>query len=300
MTNPVLERLTRYDLRPRKELGQHFLIDLRILERIAQAVDAQPGDVVLEYGAGVGVLTGQLLDAGARVVAVELDDALADLLRHELGGRPEFRLVHGDLAKVSAPALRVEMGVPQLKLAGNLPYQLTSHVLFGVLDLEAHLHSGVFMVQREVAERIVAAPGSREYGILSVLLRAYHDVQIIIRVKPGAFAPPPRVDSAVLKITPRAAGPALGWNERGVLAGLVKRTFNERRKVLRNTLKKFYGLDAAALAAAESGSKIDLGRRPETLSVDEFVRLLHVLPAAVRDPHGATPGAAAANWGEED
>jgi len=256
--------------------------------------------VVLEYGAGVGILTGHLLDAGARVVAVELDDALADLLRHELGERPGFRLIHADLARVSAPALRAEMGVAQFKLAGNLPYQLTSHVLFGVLDLEAALHSAVFMVQREVAERIVAAPGSRDYGILSVLLRAYHDVEIIMRVKPGAFAPPPRVDSAVLRITPRPHGPALDWNERGTLAGLLKRTFNERRKVLRNTLKKFYGLEGAAVETAASQSSIDFNRRPETLGVDEFVRLLHVLPAAVRDPHGAVPGGAAASLGEED
>ena len=300
MTNPVLERLNHYGLRPRKELGQHFLIDLRVLERIQQAIDPGPADVVLEYGAGVGVLTGHLLDAGARVVAVELDDALADVLRHELGERPGFRLVHADLARVSAPALRAELGVAQLKLAGNLPYQLTSHVLFGVLDLEAHLHSAVFMVQREVAERIVAAPGTREYGILSVLLRAYHEVKIIVRAKPGAFAPPPRVDSAVLRITPRAGGPALGWNERGVFAGLLKRTFNERRKVLRNTLKKFYGLDATALEAAETRSGLDFGRRPETLSVDEFVRLLHVLPAAVRDPHGTAPGSTGVNASDED
>lgn len=301
MTNPVLERLSRYGLRPRKELGQHFLIDLRILARIQQAIGPAPGDVILEYGAGVGILTGELLRAGARVIAVELDDALAELLRRELGDRPEFRLLHTDLARVSAPDLRRELGVPRLKVAGNLPYQLTSHVLFGVLDLEAALHSAVFMVQREVAERVVAAPGSRDYGILSVLLRAYHDVDIILHAKPGAFAPPPRVESAVLRIVPRAAGPALDWSERGTLAGLLKRTFNERRKVLRNTLRKFYGLDAAALDRVESASRIDLGRRPETLEVGEFVRLLRVLPAAVRDPHGASPGAGSgtASSGEE-
>jgi len=278
MRNPVHERLQRYDLRPRKDLGQHFLADPGTLERVAAAIAPRPGDTILEYGAGIGVLTEKLLDAGARVVAVELDDALAEVLRRELGGRPEFRLVHADLARVSAPALRRELAVPSLKLAGNLPYQLTSHVLFAALDLESDLEDAVFMVQREVAERLVAPPGGRDYGILSVLLRAYHEVSLVHRIKPGAFLPPPRVESALIRIVPRAGGPALSWAARAALTRLVKSTFAERRKVLRNTLKKFYGLDAAAIARCERASGIDLGRRPETLAVQEFVRLLDALP----------------------
>src|SRR5262245_27610339 len=165
MSNPVLERLQRYGLRPRKELGQHFLIDPRVLGRLRETIAARPGDVVLEYGAGVGVLTELLLEDGARLVAVELDHGLADLLRAELGPHAAFRLLHMDLARVSADKVRGEEGVERIKLAGNLPYQLTSHVLFGVLDLESALEDAVLMVQREVAERIVAPPGSREYGI---------------------------------------------------------------------------------------------------------------------------------------
>jgi 16S rRNA (adenine1518-N6/adenine1519-N6)-dimethyltransferase len=281
MGNPVLERLQRHDLRPRKALGQHFLIDPRVLVRVRDAIAPQPGDTIVEFGAGVGVLTEMLLDAGARVVAIELDDGLVDLLRRELGERPALRLVHADLARVSVPALRAELGVPRLKLAGNLPYQLSSHVLFALLDLEAALQGAVFMLQREVAERLVSPPGQREYGILSVLLRAYHDVEIVTRVKPGAFMPPPRVDSALVHIAPRAAGPVLAWSERDGLTRLVKHTFAERRKVLRNTLKKFYALDAAGLAACEQQSGVDLGRRPETLAAPEFVRLLRALdPAA--------------------
>ncbi len=285
MMNPVLERLQRYALRPRKELGQHFLVEPHTLERLADAIGAGAGDTVLEFGAGVGVLTELLLMRGARVVAVELDDALADLLQQELGGYAGFRLIRGDLTQVSAPALCAELGISRLKLAGNLPYQLTSHVLFSVLDLEEGLADATFMVQREVAERIVSPPGSRDYGILSVLLHAYHDVELVLRVKAGAFVPPPRVESAVLHIVPRRQGPALGWSERPALVRLVKSTFNERRKVLRNTLKKFYGLDAAAVTALESASRLDLGRRPETLSVDEFVRLLHAMPPVALQPN---------------
>jgi 16S rRNA (adenine1518-N6/adenine1519-N6)-dimethyltransferase len=284
MRNPVHERLQRYGLRPRKGLGQHFLAEPSVLSRIVAAIAPAPGDTILEYGAGIGVLTEMLLDRGARVVAVELDDALVDVLRRELGERPELRVVHADLARISATELRVEMAAPRLKLAGNLPYQLTSHVLFALLDLEATLQEAVFMLQREVAERLVAPPGGRDYGILSVLLRTFHDVEIVMRVKPGAFVPPPRVESAIVRIAPRAAGPALAWPERAALARLVKSTFAERRKVLRNTLKKFYGLDAPALGACERTSGIDLGRRPETLAVAEFVRLLHALPAAAPAP----------------
>ena len=278
MRNPVHERLQRYGLRPRKELGQHFLADPSTLGRIVSTIGAAPGDTIVEYGAGIGVLTERLLDTGARIIAIELDDALAALLRTELGARPLFQLVHADLARVSLPQLRAEAGVPRLRVAGNLPYQLTSHVLFALLELETGLQDAVFMIQREVAERLVAAPGGRDYGILSVLLRAYHDVELVFRVKPGAFLPPPRVESAVVRIAPRRDGPVVDWTQRGDLTRLVKHTFAERRKILRNTLKKFYGLDAAAAGVWESESGIDLGRRPETLSVHEFAALLRALP----------------------
>ncbi len=279
MSNPVLDRLQRHGLRPRKELGQHFLADTHIIDRLVACIEPRPGEAILEFGAGPGVLTDRLLDAGARVVAVELDNALAALLKQELGERPDFRLVHADLTRVDTREVRRELGVERLILVGNLPYQLTSHVLFGVLDLESSLDRAVFMVQREVAERIVASPGTRTYGILSVLLRAYHDVAIVLRVKPGSFMPPPRVDSAVIRLVPRAGGPALAWGERAALVRLVKSTFNERRKILRNTLRKFYDLETEALDVLASASGVDLGLRPEDLPVEDFVRLLHALPA---------------------
>ena len=280
MTNPVVERLHRHGLRPRKELGQHFLVDARVLERLLQCIAPAPDSVILEFGAGVGVLTERCLDAGARVVAVELDDGMATLLRAELGTRAHFELLHMDLAALDVPALRRRLGVATLKVAGNLPYQLTSTVLFGLLDLEDHLQDAVFMVQREVGERLVGAPGSRQYGILSVVLQAFYELAIVARVRPGAFLPPPRVDSCILQVRPRPGGPALQWSERAHFVRLVRSVFNERRKVLRNTLKKFYGLDSAALATCATTAGIEFGRRPESLHVGEFVRLLHALPAS--------------------
>ncbi|HZL85483.1 MAG TPA: 16S rRNA (adenine(1518)-N(6)/adenine(1519)-N(6))-dimethyltransferase RsmA [Candidatus Krumholzibacteria bacterium] len=280
MTNPVVERLRRHGLRPRKDLGQHFLVEPGVLTRLVQLIAPAPGTVVLELGAGVGVLTERLLDAGARVVAVEIDAALADVLRAELGDRDAFTLMHMDLAALDVAAMRRQLGISHLKLAGNLPYQLTSTVLFGLFTLEDHLQDAVFMVQREVAERIAGTHGSRNYGILSVLLQTYYDIEIAARVKAGAFLPPPRVESAILRLVPRSGGPALPWADHARYVRMVRHVFNERRKTLRNTLKKFYGLDSSALVDCERAAAIDLGRRPESLSVVEFVRLLHALPAS--------------------
>jgi 16S rRNA (adenine1518-N6/adenine1519-N6)-dimethyltransferase len=285
MKNPVLERLSRYGIRPRKDLGQHFLIDANILSAIVDRVDPQPTDVIVEFGPGLGVMTERLLDAGANVVGVELDDQMATVLRQELGSRERFDLRHTDLARVDTRQIAGDRGVSRIKLVGNLPYQLTSVVLFGLLDLGAVLDVAVFLVQREVAERIVSPPGSKQFGILSVLLQAFFDVKLEMRVKPGCFAPPPRVESAVLRLRPLEQ-PALHWEERAAFITLVKNVFNERRKVLRNTLKKFYALDVAALEALAKHSGVDLGARPEALPVTDFVRLLHSLPATTSSGSG--------------
>jgi len=159
-----------------------------------------------------------------------------------------------------------------------------------LLELEERLESAVLMVQREVAERIVAAHGSRDFGILSVLMQAYHDVRIERRIKPGAFRPQPRVDSAVIHVVPRLEHAAADWTDRVGLTRLVKNVFNERRKVLRNTLKKFYGLTPDALEQCAHASGVDLGKRPEALSIAEFVRLLHVLPGVSESGTDAQSG----------
>ncbi len=280
MTNPVVQRLRRHGLTPRKDLGQHFLIDPGVLDRMVRLLGPGPETTLVELGAGLGVLTEKLLHTGARVVAVELDDALAAVLRHELGGAARFELLHQDLASLDMAALPRRLGVERLELVGNLPYQLTSTVLFALLELEDRLSGALFMLQREVAERVAGAPGSRNYGIASVALQAYYDIHLEGRLKPGAFLPPPRVESALVRLLPRRDGPALPWSERGVFIHLVRSVFNERRKVLRNTLKKFYSLSPAALEGVATRSGLDLGRRPEALAVEEFVRLLHALPEA--------------------
>jgi 16S rRNA (adenine1518-N6/adenine1519-N6)-dimethyltransferase len=240
--------------------------------------------LVVEIGAGLGHLTERLVAHGARVVALERDRDMARVLRAEFGG-DLVRLVEADAARADFAALAAEApGGAQpgrVAVAGNIPYHLTSPILFALLDQAAAVSRAVLLVQREVAERLAASPGTKDWGLLSVLLRQRGDVEIDRVVPRGAFHPPPRVDSAVVRIDLHGREPRVADAARFRL--LVKGGFGQRRKTLRNALEAARIAPREALQAALQAAGVDPGRRGETLSVDEWEaidRALGPAPAA--------------------
>jgi 16S rRNA (adenine1518-N6/adenine1519-N6)-dimethyltransferase len=268
--------LEKYGLRAKKSWGQNFLGDEAILDDIARLAAPRPGDLVVELGAGLGHLTARLLARGARVVAVERDRDMAAVLRGELGDR--IALLEADAARVKYGRIAREhatsvpaAATPTLTVVGNLPYHLTSPILFSLLEQVEHVSRAVFLVQREVAERLAAEPGTHAWGILSVLLQREAEVSIERIVPPGAFLPPPKVDSAVLCAVFRPPAAAIADPVR--FRRLVKAGFGQRRKTLGNALKAARVVEAGALARALEAAAIDPGRRAETLAVAEWAAL---------------------------
>ncbi len=271
------ELLDRHGLRAKKSWGQNFLGDEAVLEEIARLAVPRAGEPVLELGAGLGHLTARLVARGARVVAVERDRDMAAVLRAELGDA--ITLLEADAARLDLAALAAAHGVaegggpPRLALAGNLPYHLTSPILFSILDQAAHVSRAVFLLQREVAERLAAPPGSRDWGLLSVLLQREAEVSLERLVPRGAFWPPPRVDSAVLQVLLRP--PAEPVLDPARFRKLVKAGFAQRRKTLRNALGRV--APPEVLAAAFEAAGVDPVRRGETLTLGEWAALERAL-----------------------
>ncbi|HMJ79440.1 MAG TPA: 16S rRNA (adenine(1518)-N(6)/adenine(1519)-N(6))-dimethyltransferase RsmA [Candidatus Dormibacteraeota bacterium] len=264
----VRRYLRAQGLHARRGLSQNFLVDAEVLEALLAAAAVAPGRRVLEIGPGLGVLTGALLEAGARLTAVELDTRLAALLRRRFGDR--LRLIEGDVLDQSLAQL-VEA---PWDLVANLPYHITSPVLHRVLAAEPRPERLVLMLQREVAERIAAAPGAMSY--LSVFVQ-YHAVVRVARIVPAAaFEPAPQVDSAILvgEARPRRLPPNLEED----LWRLVQAAFRERRKMLHNVLpRQLPRLDGTRLEAALAAVQIDPRRRPQTLAVEEWLALRDAL-----------------------
>lgn len=274
--------LQRHHLKPKKAWGQNFLGDEHHLAAIAAAARLAPGDPAVELGAGLGHLTRHLAAAGARVIAVERDRELVPVLREELAGLP-VDVREDNAATVDLAALAAEAGGP-LVVVGNLPYHLSTEILFHVEAARAHVRRAVFLLQREVTARIAAPPGGKDYGILSVLLQLHADVDVPHHVPAGAFTPPPDVESAVVRLEFRAA-PKADPGDEALFRRVVKGAFAQRRKTLGNALKAARIAEAEALAAAFAEAGIDPGRRAETLSVPEFAALSRALAArAERSP----------------
>jgi 16S rRNA (adenine1518-N6/adenine1519-N6)-dimethyltransferase len=248
-------------IRTRKRFGQHFLHDQGVQQRIVAAVNPQPGEHVVEIGPGSGALTARLLERMSPIDAVEIDRDLAAALRTRWPA--QLRLHEGDALRFDFTHLAAERGGP-LRLVGNLPYNISTPLLFHFLDHRACLTDLTVMLQKEVIDRMAAAPGSGDYGRLTVMLAPWLVVEKLFDVGPGAFQPPPRVWSAVARLTvlpaPRFPVPA-------TFAPLVARAFSQRRKTLRNSLREF--VDAAAIASAG----LDPAARPETLAPEQFARL---------------------------
>ncbi|MFZ5940411.1 MAG: 16S rRNA (adenine(1518)-N(6)/adenine(1519)-N(6))-dimethyltransferase RsmA [Bacteroidota bacterium] len=246
-------------VRPKKHLGQHFLTDPSIARRITDALVPDGPSTVIEIGPGTGVLTGELLlRQELRLIPVEIDhEAVEYLLQKYPGLAPSLQetdFLKADLsAFISGP----------FYVIGNFPYNISSQIFFKLLEYRENLVQVVCMLQKEVAERLVAGPGTKDYGILSVLLQAYFDAEYLFTVKPGSFFPPPAVNSAVIRLT-RNSVSQLGCDEK-LFRNIVKTTFNQRRKTIRNSIRPILPVEASEHEL--------LTRRPEQLAVSEFVNL---------------------------
>jgi 16S rRNA (adenine1518-N6/adenine1519-N6)-dimethyltransferase len=262
---------------PRKRLGQHFLTDARTLDRIADVLEIAKTDTVIEIGPGRGALTDRLAARAGRLITIEIDKLLIPILRARYAAQPHVSVIESDVLDLALG----EVAGGSFLLAGNVPYYITTPIIFHAM-IRPRPERGVFLVQREVAERAVAAPGSKEYGALSVNLQALATVTPRGVVKPTAFHPPPSVDSAILLIAPRT-DPVIRADEEAAFRKLVIASFGLRRKQLRRVVRTVRGLSAeeADIAIAQAG--LDPEARPETLSAAQFAGLLRALPLAAGD-----------------
>ena len=276
MTQSVAALLRSHGLHPRKRLGQNFLTDPVALERIVMAADLSAGDVVLEVGAGVGTLTRPLARQAKRVIALELDDDLVEILREQTADLPNVEILHGDVLRFSPSGFSPR----GYKLVGNLPYYITSAVLRHFLEGEPRPRLMVVTVQREVAERIVARPG--EMSLLAVSVQFYGQPRVVARIPAGAFYPPPKVDSAVVRIDVCDRPiPLLGKEvDEVAFFRVVRAGFSQKRKTLRNSLSAGLGLSPAIVGESLERAGVDPRRRAETLGLREWARVVGNLGAA--------------------
>ena len=271
----------------RKSLGQNFLIHERVIDAILRLLALDPEDRVLEIGPGLGFLTRRLVEVATDVWAVEIDDFLAQRLsRGSLGEKRNFHLIHGDVLTISPDTF---LPAEKVKLAANLPYSISTPVLFRLLDWRRHFSSLVLMVQKEVADRIASGPGTKAYGTLSVWLQAHGRITDKVAVAPEAFYPRPKVRSTILRIE-LLDEPLIPEAERAALRDLVRSAFGQRRKTLQNALSAWLNLERTEIERFLRAQAIDPQRRGETLSIEEFVRLAKAvkelsLSPAIPSPH---------------
>ncbi len=277
---PALERppsvrdlLDRYGLAAKKSWGQNFLVDDHAYRAILAATAATPADTVVEIGAGLGTLTWRLLRTGATVIAVERERDMCVVLRTELSLYARFQLREENALELDLSPIAEQHGGPLL-LVGNLPYQIASPLIFRFLSTRALVHRMIFMLQREVADRLVAAPDSENYGAMAAQVQMLARVRTIRRVSKGCFTPQPKVESGVVLIEPRPK-PLCPVRDLKTYSRVVKAAFAQRRKTLRNTMTHAFG---EAGATALQRAQIDPGRRGETLSIAEFARIADTLP----------------------
>lgn len=246
----------------KKRLGQHFLVDLTIARDIADTVDICPGTPILEVGPGMGVLTQFLLEKQRELKVVEIDEESVAYLRHNLTALQEENIIPDDFLKMHLD--RVFDG-EQFMLIGNYPYNISSQIFFKMLDYKEYIPFCSGMIQKEVGERLAAAPGSKAYGILSILIQLWYDVVYLFTVDENVFSPPPKVKSAVVRMK-RNKREELECDE-SLFKKIVKGTFNQRRKKLRNSIQQIVGKNSTLL------SDPILDKRPEQLSIEDFIEL---------------------------
>jgi 16S rRNA (adenine1518-N6/adenine1519-N6)-dimethyltransferase len=266
-------------LRAVKMLGQNFLTDRNVVERIVAQVEPGAGDHILEIGPGQGALTGLLADSGATVVAVELDRRLAPLLASRFAANERVRIVEGDILETDLTRLLGDTWPGPWKVVANLPYNISSQVLLKFLETPRLFTSLVLMLQKEVGDRLAAPPGCKEYGVLTLFASLHFHIRRAFVVRPGAFHPVPKVDSAVLRFDPLPA-PRAEVGDEALFRRVVKAAFAQRRKTLWNCFRAAGLLaDGERLAELFRDCAIDPGRRGETLCLEEFALLTRALLA---------------------
>ena len=266
--NSVREMLEQHGVRPSKKLGQSFLNDANTIQRIVALAQLSADDTVVEIGAGLGLMTEELAKKAGRVIALEIDRRLVDILRERFAGRANVEIVAGDVlaydfSKASAKGM--------VKVVGNVPYQISTPILFHVLAFRRSIASMVLMFQKELADRLVSPPGTKEYGIPSVILAMYAVTMRELTVSPNCFYPKPAVLSSVLRIVMRER-PYVALKDEALFSRLVRAAFAMRRKTLWNNLRNM-GLPEAELHETLAKAGIEGGRRAESLSVEEFGKL---------------------------
>ena len=249
----------------RKRFGQHFLTDPAIIDAIVRAIDPRPGQAMVEIGPGLAALTQPLVERLGRLAVIELDRDLAARLRRH----PQLAVTEADVLQVDFAALAAALGAPKLRVAGNLPYNISTPILFRLLQYVDSVQDQHFMLQKEVIARMVARPATSDYGRLSVMLQWRYEMEDVLFVPPQSFAPPPKVDSAVVRMVPLAQPAAV---DQKLLSELVQVAFSQRRKLLRHSLGKW--LEQRQFAGA-----FDLQRRAEEVPVAEYVALSQALGA---------------------
>ncbi|HJW12022.1 MAG TPA: 16S rRNA (adenine(1518)-N(6)/adenine(1519)-N(6))-dimethyltransferase RsmA [Albitalea sp.] len=246
----------------RKRFGQHFLTDSAVIEAIVDAIAPRPGDVLVEIGPGLGAMTDPLVARCGHLTVIELDRDLAARLRR----RAELSVVESDVLKVDFGALARQAGA-KLRVVGNLPYNISTPILFHLLEAVEHVADQHFMLQKEVVARMAASPGNKDYGRLTVMLQWRYDIESVLDVPPEAFEPPPRVDSAVVRMQPLPNTAAV---DATLLGELVAVAFSQRRKLLRHTLGRW-------LTERGFGGSFDVQRRAEEVPVADYLALAHAL-----------------------
>jgi 16S rRNA (adenine1518-N6/adenine1519-N6)-dimethyltransferase len=257
------ELLSSYNRLPRKRLGQHFLVDPQVLQRIIKAAELEPDDLVIEIGSGLGVVTSELAKQAHHVIAVEIDKELVRICKDVLYSFSNISFESKDILKTDLARLTLGRNY---KVVGNLPYYITAPIIEQILEARDKAELAVLMVQKEVAERMAASPGSKKYGSFSIFVQFYSEVKLRSLVSKSSFYPWPEVGSAIVTLRPYQL-PKYNVKSRKMFFDLVHAAFQQRRKKLSNSLKSF-GIKTA---------KIDLSRRPETLSLDDFVELTNSL-----------------------
>ena len=267
----------RFDIKMSKKLGQNFLIKRGIVDEIVHAAELTPGEPVLEVGPGIGTLTQGLAQSGADVTAIELDRRLLEVLDTTLASYDNVRIVHGDVLKLDVPTI---MNHKPFKVVANLPYYITTPIIMSLLESKLPIERLVVMVQKEVALRMVAKPGTKDYGALSVAVQYYTEPDIVLDVPPKSFLPAPAVTSSVIRCVLRDKPPVDVIDEK-LFFRVVKAGFAQRRKTFANTMKTT-GLSKDRIEELLAKAKIDGQRRGETFTLQEFADVANAWAALIK------------------